>query len=155
MTAVDYTVASTSIFLSFASFFSWTEKYATRLLPANLPGRQLFAYGAAASAPPNHTPTRACHQDTKHPEWQGLSTSTGHTGSGTRRFRSHATYRDNPHTTRRRTHTTGRYTTRYALYRSHLVPGGHMARVFQDRPNGWGVEATRFHGTNVVSCKIG
>ena len=24
----------------------------------------------------------------------------------------------------------------------------------QDRPNGWGSESTRFHGTNVVSCKI-
>ena len=31
---------------------------------------------------------------------------------------------------------------------------GGMWLVSQDRPNGWGIELTRFHGTNVVSCEI-
>ena len=31
---------------------------------------------------------------------------------------------------------------------------GVIGLVTRERPNGWGIESMRFHGTNVVSCEI-
>ena len=79
---VDPTVANMGLFLP-SFFILFFDEDATYLFLTDSPWLQPPPYGAAAATPPALTPTRDCHQNTKHLGWQGLQNCAGHPGGGT------------------------------------------------------------------------